>query len=194
MQLKQKGLFFAHKFTLAVIYRNLNYKACILLRTKTNGKPTAGYEPIEISKVVFDFLHPPPAFNCFLSNVVGKQCAASRQTSTALQVCRQLGKPLCLELYSAAAEPSEGRGAVVPSNQCRRWKLPCVTEAPPRTIEDELGKKWELGPDSLAQSLCFAFPAFTQICSRSPAAARRWVGGSSRASVAVATRATVWEL
>lgn len=95
--------------TLAVIYRNLNYKAWILLRGATNGKPTAAFEPIKISKVVFDFPHPPPAFNCFLSNVVGKQCAASRQTSTALQVCRQLGKPLCLELYPAAVEPSEGQ-------------------------------------------------------------------------------------
>lgn len=160
MQLKRKGLFFAHKFTLAVIYRNLNYKACILLRTKTNGKPTAGYEPIEISKVVFDFLHPPPAFNCFLSNAVGKQCAASRQTSTALQVCRQLGKPLCLELYPAAAEPSEGRGAVVPSNQRRRWKLPCVTEAPPPDNRGRVRKKMGVGTRLTGAVALFRFSHF----------------------------------
>ena len=63
-------------------------------------KQTVGYMPVEISKLIFD--SPPLSFNCFLSYTVSKQRVASWLTSTALQVCRQLGKPLCLVLFPAA--------------------------------------------------------------------------------------------
>lgn len=86
--------------TLVVIYKNLNYKASFLLWAETNS----GLRANRNFKSCLWILSP-LAPNCFLSYAVGKQCVASRQTSTALQVCRQLGKPLCLELFPAAVEP-----------------------------------------------------------------------------------------
>lgn len=106
--------------TLVVIYRIFLITKLAFL--KRNSGPCANWN----FKTRLWFLS--PFFNCFLSYIVSKQCVASWQTSTALQVCRQLGKPL-FGIISCSCS-AEGRRAAVPFNQHQRWKLPCVTKAP----------------------------------------------------------------
>lgn len=89
---------------------------------------SSGNKQSDAGRQTFLSLIPLSCFNCFLSCISGKQRVSSWQTSTTLQVCRQLEKPLWFGVIPRSCS-AEGRRVAVLFNQRRRWKLPCVTDA-----------------------------------------------------------------
>lgn len=178
-------------------------KACILLRGVTNHKPTAASETMKISEVVFDFPHPPPAFNCFLSNVVGKQWVASRQNfhcPTGMHTIRKGSLFGIVSRSCGAFQRAEEQwclliSADVGSSHVWPKAPPGQSRASYKKKKKKIGVRTRL---TVAVAL-FLFSSFYPIMlplSSCCAALGWWLfyGERSHQAAAMATRATVWEL